>query len=422
VVAWQDRARHHYLRAFEALGKRCDLSVVPFDADGGRSAELPDIVLSHGEYESQAALAIGRARTDSIPTLTIMDGVLEWRNSWAHPRPEFQGLAYPMLQPVLADKVACIGRSQARILESWGNVGKCEVVGVPRLDDAAYRTRRTRAEGDPLTILVMTAKTPGFTPEQLDVTRQSLVDVKAWLDSHHQVGDVRLRAIWRLTAGIADAIGVDSTVRDLGGEELAGLLTEVDAVVSTASTTILEVMLRRIPVALLDYHNSPQYVPAAWSISSEGQIDAVVRGLANPEPSRMLYQNAVLTDALECHSLATPRMVRLIEQMVAVGRQCRAESRTLSWPKHLLLDDDGGVEVKGVPLSRLFPGHPELSETDLPAMQVELGHARAELRRIRTECEQLRLQVACSPRLALAGRVPLLGRALRAAGRMARRQ
>ena len=39
-----------------------------------------------------------------------------------------------IFQPVVGHKIACLGRSQARILESWGNVGKCEIVGAPRLD------------------------------------------------------------------------------------------------------------------------------------------------------------------------------------------------------------------------------------------------------------------------------------------------
>jgi hypothetical protein len=44
------------------------------------------------------------------------------------------------------------------------------------------------------------------------------------------------------------------------------VLASVDAVISTPSTAMLEGMLQGLPVAVLDFHNRPHYVPAANSV------------------------------------------------------------------------------------------------------------------------------------------------------------
>ena len=84
----------------------------------------------HYRWEGLAALRKLSADHPRLPLLVLADGILEYRNTWLNP-----GLpAGCMFQPLLGHKVACVGKSQARVLESWGNVGKCELVGLPRLD------------------------------------------------------------------------------------------------------------------------------------------------------------------------------------------------------------------------------------------------------------------------------------------------
>ena len=63
------------------------------------------------------------------------------------------------------------------MIESWGNPGRCEVVGMPRLDHLNSRpTTPIRTEG-PFRLLIATANTPAFTPQQ----RQSLVNSLQYL-------------------------------------------------------------------------------------------------------------------------------------------------------------------------------------------------------------------------------------------------
>lgn len=396
MVEAKESAQQHYRPALADLSRHYELDVRAVSSGSDQGWDRLDILLSHTEHSSESVLAIRRAVESNLPALMVMDGILEWRNSWAHPRAEFGGRDYPMYQPAMAHKIACLGRSQARVLESWGNLGKCEIVGAPRLDPLIGRSPRHRQEGEPFRLLVMTARNPGFTDAQRDVTRRSLLDVKVWCDAHHRVGKLSLQIAWRLTAGLAADLGVRDTSSDVAGDELVETLGRVDAVLTTPSTAMLEAMLHGIPVGLLDYHNCPQYVPAAWTISAPEQIGPVVQDLMAAPPHRLLYQSTVLHDALECRVPAAPRMADLIWQMARVGRECRAADRSLGFPRRLLPDPQDGHHLpeEAFEHHRLFPGHREFSGLEAADIRIELGYTRAELRRVRAQCDRLSAQPA----------------------------
>lgn len=318
-------------RPWHAVDPRDELSWEP-PSDCG-------LVVTKRHYDWQAMTTLMRVHDDRrVPILILADGILEYRNTWQHP----ELVPGSLFQPVVGDKIACYGRSQARIIESWGNVGKCEVVGAPRLDRMLSREPRSRAPREPFRVLVATAKTPGFTDDQAAAVERSLRDLSAWLTEHQRVSiggrDVTLEPVWRLTGGLDAALGLGDAGNGVASRPVADVLTEVDAVITTPSTLILEGMLQGLPVAVLDYTNSPAYVPAAWSISDAGHLDRVVPELVAPPAARMLFQTTTLHDALECRSPAAPRMVELAEAMITQGESCRSADRPLAFPRRILPD------------------------------------------------------------------------------------
>ena len=64
----------------------------------------------------------------------------------------------------------------------------------------------------------------------------------------------------------------------------------MDAAISTPSTAMLEAMLLGLPVAALDYTNSPAFVQPAWSITARAQMPVVVAELMRPSAAKMLFQ------------------------------------------------------------------------------------------------------------------------------------
>lgn len=334
-VGTPEEVAHHARPLADAF----DVRIVAAGEVAG-TAQPGEVCVFFNEFYPRFRDACLVLKDKGCPTLYAIDGILEWRNSWE--LPEHAGFCVWVMRPVLADKIACIGRSQARVLESWGNLGKCEVTGVPRFDRLLGAKPRERQANEPFRLLVLTAKCPGFTPGQIEVTKRSLVDLKQWFEANSHVAGVPIEPVWRITQGLEQEIGVENRLADTTGKDLAAVLASVDAVIATPSTAMLEAMLQRLPVALLDYHNCPHYVPAAWTISCQQHIGAVIGELVEPTPRRMVYQDSILHDALECHSPAMPRMVQLVEQMAAIGSKCLACGEKPAFPRRLLRDPHDG--------------------------------------------------------------------------------
>ncbi|UUO06621.1 hypothetical protein M4951_25165 [Blastopirellula sp. J2-11] len=350
--------------------------VEQFFTDDWQPPAGTSLIVTAQHYEQPFVSVLARLlKQDAIPVLILADGILEYRNTWLHP----SIAPGAIFQPVFGHKIACIGRSQSRVLESWGNVGKCEVVGSPRFDSLSGQKRRTRSADQPFTILIMTAKTPGFTEDQIQNVQDGLADLKNWLSQQTDV-----QPVWRLTGGLDQKLGLMPSESNLQTVPIAEVMKQVDAVITTPSTAQLEAMYCGLPVALLDYGNFPHYVPAAWTISASHQIASVMSELANPPAARMLFQDVSLHDALECRTPATPRMLELAKQLIEKGTQRAAAGKPVGQIEQILPLDGRAPQVREerFVMADLYPEHPFFAETDRERLQVEIGHLKHQLQKV----------------------------------------
>ena len=339
-------------------------------------AKPGDVAVFYSEHFERFRSAIDQLKTNSVATLYMIDGVLEWRNAWENQPNE---IACPhTMRPTLCHKVACIGESQARTLSSWGNQTKVEVVGVPRFDryqNGEHSQRRTlgnritRPES-PLNILVVTAKTPAFTIDQLETVKRSLLDLKAYADDSAN----KIHLHWRLTAGLEKFLGVKNDASDLTGNELFQQLQTVDAIIATPSTSIIEGMLANLPAVVLNYHVCPTYLSAAWQINGPDQIAAVIQELRDPPEAKMTFQRHTLNQTLAHGSNATEKMVTLIRSMADRAREQIAAGQPLCFSQPLL---SRSAPVQA-PLDhvRLFPEDEAFQQSDVIELQALLSNAR----------------------------------------------
>ena len=356
----------------------------------------PDIVLCVNDWPAGVARCLDAARDAGIPSLVLQDGILEWRCQYENPLFGAGGGA-PQHQPVLADRIACIGRQSARQIAAWGNAGRVEATGMPRLDHLLSRDQKARRTPGRC-VLVMTAKKAGFTAEQSAVTLRSLRDVRAHLETLAGV-----EVIWRVSGEMADALGVANLMRETSSVELTEVVERSDAVITTLSTAILETMLLDRPVAALDYHDVPRFVPTAWTISAREHIAPVVSGLLAPDARRMAFQRDSLHDCLECDGPAAPRVAALIERMAAGDRVGGVAASANGGSQA----DGSRVDASGADASRtdasrygnatpslaeLYPDQEVFAERDVQRLQVRL--ARAEKDRERLERQLRRRSVA----------------------------
>ena len=331
----------------------------------------PDLVLCVNDVHYGVARCLDAARTAGIPSLVMQDGILEWRCQYENPRLGAGGGA-PQHQPVLADKIACIGPSSARHIASWGNVSKVEVTGMPRLDYLLRRERPPkRRPGSRL--LVMTAKKPGFTEHQTRLTLGSLSGLKEYLLSRAEI-----EVVWRLTKDLSSQLGVENQLKSLEGSELADLLAQVDGMITTPSTAMLEGMIVDRPVACLDYHNAPRFVPTAWTISAPTHIAGVVTEMMAPPAAKMAFQRECLLDCLSWPSPASPRVAELIVGMAAAARDARRQGHRPHLPAGMLVLTHPTSEERLAPLAEVYPGSKVFQDNDIQSLQVRLARAENE--------------------------------------------
>lgn len=350
----------------------------------------PDVVLCVNDYPHDLAKCLDAARKAHIPSLVLQDGILEWRCQYENPLFGFGGGA-PQHQPVLADKIACLGAASARHIASWGNAEKVEITGMPRLDYLVAKKRQPIARiGKRL--LVMTAKNPGFTPAQTEVVLRSLNDLKTRLEQKPGI-----EVVWRVSKSVAEALGVENQLKQVSSLELSEQLTQVDAAITTPSTAILEAMLVGRPVAALDYHACPRFQLTAWTINGPQQIDPVIDELLSPPAAKLHFQEVCLRDGLECDGSAAERVKVLISKMI-----CAAQGQhngVLQFPRNLLGREHFLAPAAPASLATLYPAADVFQCRDVETLQVRLARAENENVRLKRENELLRAGGKVSARL-----------------------
>lgn len=335
------------------------------------------IIVTHMHYRWEDLSTLRRLLRDhpEIPVLVLADGILEYRNTWQHP-----GLAAgSMFQPLLGHKVACIGRGQARVIESWGNVGKCEVVGLPRFDALASQEVKPPTKSDKFRLLIATAQTPAFDDQQRATVLQSLKDLQQWLNANPTIGGAAVETTWRLTDGLDEELGFAPRDPVTEGKlpPMLEVMDNVDAVITTPSTVYLESVLKGRPTAILDYHNAPAYLPPAWTISADSHIGPVLQELADPPRPKLLFQDTTLHDHLDCRWPATERMVDLILTMIECGKTAAETSKPIEYPFRIISSPEKGFfpVLESFDIEQLFPNVESFKQSDLNALQIELNAA-----------------------------------------------
>ena len=346
------------------------------------------IVITHMHYRWEEVSALRRIyETTRVPILILADGVLEYRNTWENPHIA-DGSVF---QPVIGHKLACIGRAQARTIESWGNVGTCEIVGLPRFDHVANREALPVQNDGPFRILIATANTPAFTKAQREKVVEGLYLLRQRFDINNTVNGRAVELTWRLTDGLEQELGLP--IPDDSASEaipLSDAIEMADAVITTPSTIYLESVLKRRPTAILDFNNSPAYVPSAWTITAPLHFNSVIGELENPPAAKMLYQQSVLHDQLHLGQPACSRLLQLINTMVQHGIQARHSGNAIELPARILSDHGNANPAFDVnfDLSSLYPNNRVFQLSEVSRLQQELNQAIARLGQLPIELDK----------------------------------
>lgn len=117
-----------------------------------------------------------------------------------------------------------------------------------------------------------------------------------------------------------------------------------------------------LPVAVLDYGNTPHYVQPAWRITAWEHMPEVLAELLNPTPAKMLFQETTLHDALECSTPATPRLIEVIGKMMQEAREAKQQGRAVRFPQRILKAEKFHIRENRFQFEALYRDHPLLRQ------------------------------------------------------------
>lgn len=352
-----------------------------------------DICLISHEFHFNGKINIDLAKRYSIPTLLLMDGIIEWRNNWEYPaiRDPLRGM--PLYQLISSDKVACIGYNQVRILDYWGNLGKCELVGYPPLQETVNSRKLFRvpfSNPDEVNFLILTATTPYFNETQEKKVHSSLRDIKIWFDANPTISNKTVNCEWRVSKKIKDE-EIISLNNDFSSEPLEKAIERADIVISTPSTAFLSSFILKRPTIKLDYTNSPEYFLCAWNISSKDQLESQILDAATPSAEKMFFQEGVLKDNLYTAQNSISRLYELMEKMIVFSREKKPLSQIL------LKDDYAGYISKGIDFRKLYPDYEVFKLQNDNYMQSLIGQQRVAIDQLKQEIKMLKNEISEIP-------------------------
>lgn len=336
------------------------------------------LVLTHEHFRWETVTTLRRILDSArVPVLIMCDGILEYRNTWENPKVA-DGSVY---QTIFGHKIACIGRGQARAIESFGNVGICEIIGHPKFDLSHEKECLPVQTDGPFRLLITTARTPAFNERQHQQLIQGLSDLKQRFDRNQGVADRRVQVQWRLSDDLLQEIELPLPKASYRMPSLSDAIETSDAVITTPSTVYLESVIKRRPTALLDYTNSPSYVAAAWQISAAGHINPTLEELANPPVAKMLFQRTTLHDQVELGFNSKQRLFKLMRKMISAGEKARKSDKDIKLPHRIIADPLRGIAKvdNEFDLASLFPESHAFRQTNIIRLQQELAHAVARI-------------------------------------------
>jgi glycosyltransferase involved in cell wall biosynthesis len=307
VIAQELSGPNHFAGVDETLRQRgAEAAWTVLEETPGRLRDDTRVV-AVSDVRSFLALGVLRqARGVGACTVLLMDGIIEYRNTFLNPRNDSG-----FLRPAPVDVVACAGPADEQRLRSLGN--DVVATGLPRLAGIEPMTMPMRPE-----VLVATARQPAFNDDERHRLATSLALLRDRLEA------LGVPARWRLTGGLELEVNIP-----LDTAPLSESLAAASAVITTPSTLLVEAMRAGRPTALLHPFDTPCWPLAAWilddpTLARADRVDDAIRSMLAPTEEQRWAQARALN---EMHQQQRPAAEAVAELLVELAENPRPKER-----------------------------------------------------------------------------------------------
>jgi hypothetical protein len=292
----------------------------------------PDILVTFDEHYCELALCVIKAKNLGIPTVLVRDGIIESRMLKHESCDQYKRNLEDVF---LSDLVLCLGKNDKAIIDSWGNFGKSIDLGSPRIDAIVekygYLNKQTNEtiKCKKTKLLVLSAKKPYFNELERNITIESF---KSLISELKHFEDVEV--MWRISPDLAKDLKVHgNSFSDFSGKSLHSIISNVDMVITTPSTSIIEAMMFGVPVGVIDFHLEKQLYKAVWRFSDSSAIKPIITQMMNPSIEQVQLQNKYLLEQISNIGNSKNILKEVLEKVLQVKESPDVLLKSLDIPQ-----------------------------------------------------------------------------------------
>lgn len=271
------------------------------------------LVITHSYLSPRTNYFILQAKARGIPTLLLVDGPLEWSNSYLNPslRKTNRFFSGYLMEPLIHDVILTVSPAQASYL-AFRNPDR-------DLSFMAYENKRlTSVKSAPPSdkrwqFLITTAKTPYFD----DKEKNNLIHLLKHLIAVLEQGGYSY--VFRIfDNALREALSPKENLLEGG---FAEVLQQVDCVIGTPSSVLLQSMASDKPVGTLFYRDAPLFYQTGWLVMDLYGMEATLASMVSRDETRMEFQTYCLQQNLSQENFFT-----VLDEVIK--RQPRRENAT----------------------------------------------------------------------------------------------
>ena len=270
-------------RILKYINFQCDFYYPTLNASEG-------IFLCISPYEAETLSRSIKLLNECRKIVILQDGVFDFANSFNNTNFKDN---FKLLYPSTSNIIFVFGNKEKDYIQYFNPSATVCSYMPTFINNTIERKSTFSNECAEFDVMITTANTAYFSPEEFDILAKYLVKVIKELDLNGFRYCFRIFDRKLLQHLAKHSINLANNIVEV---DLVTSLSNVKSVITTPSTLSVEVMILDLPVATLIYRDLPLSVQTGWILSNEKQVLLLMQSMLKYDTERMNIQRALLAN------------------------------------------------------------------------------------------------------------------------------